>query len=157
LETLYKNHAKDGNLQGLILLTDGAHNGRLDPAGVKALAAKWRDELEGPLHPFGLGDERNTSGGKDKKDVAFAPDSIFADPSPVPVKGKLTVTAKIDAHSLAGVNVVLRLKIDGEEKVTKTEKLWNPTKNEVQIVCDAPGVPGEKKITLEFDPPPGDE
>src|SRR5260370_30789708 len=89
LQSLYKLHGRDRNLRGLLLLSDGADNGIRFPALTDA--ARWRS-LPCPVNTFAFG--KPTTAAR-QRDIAFT--GINPEPSPVYVKGKLTVKATLDA------------------------------------------------------------
>jgi uncharacterized membrane protein len=145
LHTLYERYQHERRLRGLFILSDGANN--RNPNSVPTEAAKWR-KLPCPIHTFAFG--RKTTSDK-QSDLAFV-DPIQAIPSPVPVKGKLTVKGSLNAPGLTNVPITLRLFVDDKEISRKVEKLPKETGNEVSLSCDAPPTPGEIKVTLKVDP-----
>jgi uncharacterized membrane protein len=145
LQTLNERHGHERFLRGLLVLSDGADNGSRFPA--LTLAAKWRI-LPCPIHTFAFGLPTTTA---QQRDVAFT--AINPMPSPVAVKGKLTVKGTLDAPGFENASVRLRLFInDIEEGVAQDVKLTRTSGNEVQIACNAPATPGEIKVTLRVDP-----
>jgi uncharacterized membrane protein len=149
LHTLAERYGAERSLRGLIVLSDGADNGTRFPA--LGEAAKWR-ALGGPVQPFALG-QPNTSAAQ--RDIAIT--SITPEPSPVPVKAKLTVRGTLDAPGFEGARQVrVRLLLDDKEVNTKEVELPKTTGNEVQLTTDAPSNPGEVKLTLRVDPLPGE-
>lgn len=143
LQTLYKLHARDRNLRGLLVLSDGADNGTRFPAFTEA--ARWRS-LPCPITTFGFGQPTTADR---QRDIVFT--SINPEPAPVPIKGKLTVKGFVDAPGFENALVNLRLLIDDKEVFAKKEMLRKTTRNEVTMVTDAPAVPGEVKVTLKID------
>lgn len=144
LHSLLDRYQHERPLRGLFIFSDGANNGTRYP--VRPLAAKWRD-LPCPIHTFALG--KVTTSDK-QSDLAFV--DIAADPSPVPVKGKLTVKGILNAPGFANTRVTLRLFVDGKEVAQKEERLPQEEANEVSLTCDAPAAPGEIMVTLKVDP-----
>src|SRR5581483_4173181 len=137
-------------LRGLLFFSDGADNGTRYPTMDKA--ALWRGTA--PLHTFALG--RPTTSTK-QRDVAFV--DINAEPSPVPVKGKLVVTGKVNAPGFENSTVDVRLEIDGKPVPSAPVQrmiLKKTLGNDVQMACDAPATPGDIKVTLKIDPLPGE-
>jgi uncharacterized membrane protein len=148
LHALNERHAAERSLRGLLILSDGADNGTRHPA--LGEAAHWR-ALACPVTTFGLGQETTS---KSQRDVAIT--AIAADPSPVPVKGKLTVRATVDAPGFENQSVVFHLSIDDKEVTTHEARLNKSFGNDVQITVDAPASPGEVKLTLKADPLTGE-
>jgi uncharacterized membrane protein len=150
LQSLINIHGRDHNLRGLLLFSDGADNGTRYSA--VAEAARWRT-IPCPIHTFGLG--KPTTG--DQRDIALT--DIVPVPSPVAIKGKLTVKGYLDAPGFEKTPVTLRLFIDDKEVLEKKEILLKSKKNEVSLVTDAPATrpkEGEIKVTLKVDPVPGE-
>src|SRR5437660_10669370 len=135
LHTLAERYGAERSLRGLVILSDGADNGTRFPA--LGEAAKWR-ALGGPVQPFALG-QPNTSAAQ--RDIALT--SITPEPSPVPVKAKLTVRATIDAPGFEGARVIVRLLLDDLEVTRKEVELPKSTGNEGQLTTDAPANAGE--------------
>src|SRR5439155_17598110 len=85
--------------------------------------------------------------------------TITTEPSPVPVKGKLTVKVTVDAPGFENREVRVRLFIEDQEvSLLEGDKAKLPLTagNEVTAVCDAPARPGEYKVTLKIDPLDGE-
>jgi uncharacterized membrane protein len=139
LNTLYDRYASERALRGLIILSDGADNGTRFPA--VAEAARWKARC--PVYTVGLGQVTTTSGNRD-----LALTAVTTEPTPVPVKGKLTVKATIDAPGFAGARPHVTVLIDGQQVATQEVTLTKEKGNEFQIVTDAPATPGEKKLTV---------
>src|SRR5205814_3262315 len=148
LHMMYERHGTDRNLRGVAVLSDGADNGVSFPALTEASRLR---RLPCPIHTFGLG---KTTTDVRQRDIAVT--AIKADPSPVPVKGKLTVTANVDAPGFTGEDVNARLFIDDKEVEAKKFNLSKETGNEVQLTTDAPDKPGEIKVTIKTDPKQGE-
>lgn len=161
LHTLYDRHRGERYLRGLLILSDGADNGARYPA--LPLASQFRS-LPCPVHTFGFGKETT---GERQSDIALT--DIACEPSPVPIKGKLTVTGYVDAHGFENADVNLHLLIEDKEvatervfineaDVTREQKKNLPlsTGNKVKLECYAPDAPGEVKVTLKIDPKPGE-
>lgn len=144
LHELFERHGKEPHLRGLLVLSDGADNGtRHSPLG---LAARWRG-ARCPVQTFALG---QTTTVPNLRDVVVV--NINPDPSPVAVKGKLTVKGLLDASGFVGQEVTVRLLMDDKEVAAKKEKLTRREGNEVVLTCDAPAEPREVKLTLRADP-----
>ena len=148
LHTVADRHGADRNLRGLLILSDGADNGTAYPPLTEAGRLR---RLPCPIHTFGLG---KTTTDIRQRDIAVT--AIKADPSPVPVKAKLTVTGILDAPGFFNPNVKVRLFIDDKEVDAKQFSLPKETGNEVQLSADAPDRPGEIKVTIKADPHVGE-
>ena len=83
LHSIYERHSSERYLRGLLVLSDGADNGTRYPA--LSLAAKWR-MLPCPIQTFAFGQTTTRS---KQRDIAFT--AINPEPSPVAIKGKLTI------------------------------------------------------------------
>lgn len=160
LQTLFKIHGRDRNLRGILWLSDGADNGAMRIPAL-AEAARWR-ALACPIHTFALG--KPTTGDR-QRDIAIT--SISPEPSPVPIKGKLSVRATVDAFGFENAPVTLQLLIDdkpvraytmvdGKEVPLGKEVLRKTIGNEVVVVTDAPSEPKEIKVTLKIEPLPNE-
>lgn len=147
LTSLLERHSHDRALRGLLVLSDGADNGTRFPA--LELASKFR-ALSCPIHTFGFG-QRSTA---QPRDVALV--SITPDPSPVAVKGKLSVRAIVDAPGFENAVVRAQLLFDDQEILASDVRLTKTTGNEVRLTCDAPASPGEIKVTLKLTALPGE-
>ncbi len=148
LHALAERHGQERHLRGLVILSDGADNGTLYPA--QGEAARWR-ALGCPVSTFGLG---QTTTDTNLRDIALT--SITPDPSPVPIKAKLTVRTTIDAPGFENRTVLVRLLIDDKEVTNAEVRLTKSAGNEVQLTTDAPATPGEVKLTLRAEPLPGE-
>jgi uncharacterized membrane protein len=155
LNSLYKTYSRQRRLRGLIVLSDGAKNGRDDDA--RALAGPWH-RLPCPIHTFAIGDPTTNTGQKD-----ILVDKIEPIPSPVAVKGKLTVKGTIRATGFRNQKVTVRLLVEDQEVkearqevVLKGEADKEDTTTEVSLVTDAPPTQGEIKVTLKVDPQEGE-
>lgn len=152
LNEILRRHGAEKNLRGLILFSDGADNGSRFSAREKA--AQFRGFC--PIHAFGLGKTVTT---KHRNDIALV--DIAVEPSPVPIKTKLTVKAIVNAPTFEGTNVDVSLWIDaldgkGPRQAGKEEQvqLRNTEGNEIVLVRDAPEKPGEIKVTVKIKPQP---
>jgi uncharacterized membrane protein len=148
LHTLYERHSRDDNLRGILVLSDGADNGTRYPALTEA--ARWRN-IPCPVHTFALG---QTTTSDQQRDIALT--AIYAEPSPVAIKGKLTVRGIVDAPGFENANARVHLYVNDKEVLAQTETLTKTTGNEVRLTTDAPAVPGEIKVSLKIDPLPGE-
>lgn len=148
LHELHERHGRDRNLRGLILLSDGADNGNRYPA--LSEGARWRG-LNCPIETFALGKTTTDEG---QRDLAFT--GIHPSPTPVAVKGKLTVRGTLDAPGFQDAPVTVRLFLNGKEVLAQKETMTKPVGNEVRLTTDAPETPGEVKVTLKVDPLPNE-
>ncbi|OAI40480.1 hypothetical protein AYO40_00670 [Planctomycetaceae bacterium SCGC AG-212-D15] len=149
LNSLYKLHVADKNLLAVLLVSDGADNGTRFPP--MAEAERWK-KLPCRVYTVGLG--KPTTSDR-QADLAFT--NLVVEPSPVPVKGKMTIRGMLDAPGFENATVELSLKIDdkpvnilvdGKPVPVQKETLRNKTANEVVVIADAPTTPGEIKVTL---------
>jgi uncharacterized membrane protein len=155
LQTLYEKYRGERYLRGLLVLGDGADNGaRQEPL---AVAGQWRN-LPCPIHTFAFG---KTTTSDRQSDIALT--GITTEPSPVPVKGKLTIKATADAPGFENRPVTVRVFIDDKEcpVLVNDKEEWGHTEhlrltagNELSVTCHAPAKPGEVKVTLKIDPLP---
>jgi uncharacterized membrane protein len=166
LSALHAAYGRQKRLRGVIILSDGARNGPGDDA--RALATPWR-RLPCPITTVAFGDPTTS---RQQNDIALV--KIEPNPSPVPVKGKLTVKGLIRSFGYRNQRVAVRLLLEdkevgrkevilqgerndalrGERKVDEAE-----TFDEVVLTCDAPAtVPalGELKVTLQVEPVEGE-
>jgi uncharacterized membrane protein len=148
LHALYERHRVEPHLRGLLILSDGADNGtRYRPLEV---ARQWR-QLPCPISTVGFG--KPTTSEK-QSDIALT--SINPEPSPVPVKGQLTVKGTIDAPGFENSKVRVEVLFDDKVVATQDETLRLTTGNEVKVKCNAPDRPGEIKVTLRVPELPGE-
>lgn len=147
LHTLFDRHAGDRNLRGLVIVSDGADNGARYPA--LGEADRWR-QAGRSVNTFVLGKETTA----DHADLALT--AIHAEPSPVFVKGKLSVKGVLDAPGFESAEVTTHLLIDGKEVAAGKQRLDRRSGNEIALSADAPDRPGEVKVTLKVDPLPGE-
>jgi len=148
LRSLANRYGQERALRGLIILSDGADNGTRFPA--QGEAARYR-ALNCPIYTFALG-RPNTSA--QQSDLAVT--AVVAEPSPVPVKGRLAVRVAIDAPGFANSQATVRLLFDGQEVVAKPALLTSEAANEVILETNAPPTPGEIKLTVKVDQRPGE-
>ena len=147
LHTLQERYSSERRLRGLFILSDGADNGTLYPAFGEA--ARWRS-LGCPVSTFALGQENTPT---DQRDIAVR--ALTPEPSPLPVKGKLTVHATIDARGFENREVQLRLLLDDKEVKVQAARLPKSAGNEIEMTVDGPATPGEVKVTLRTTRCPG--
>ena len=147
LHALYDQYA-GRRLRGLLVLSDGRNNGnqRIDPM---TEARRWR-RLHCPVHTFVYGSPNTPNG---QRDVAVH--DVIAAPSVVPIKGKLTVRATIDAPGFENSTVRVRLLLNDKEEKSQDATLKLTHGNQISLECDAPDKPGEIKVTVRVESPDG--
>jgi uncharacterized membrane protein len=150
LHSLYASHLADKNLLGVVLVTDGADNGVRFPAITEAERFK---RIPCRLYTVGVGKPTFFAG---QRDLAFT--NLLVEPTPVPIKGKMTVRGTLDATGFENAEVTIRLRIDDNQatEIERKETLRNRTANDIIIVTDAPAKAGEIKVTMSVDPLPGE-
>lgn len=143
--------ARDGRRppRGLLVLSDGADNGSARTPAL-AEAARWRG-LPCPVHTFTYG---KTTTNDRQSDVVL--NGIVPEPSPVPVKGELSVKATIDAFGYQNRVVRVKLLLDGKEVAFTDAPLRLTTGNEVRVKAAAPATAGEVKLTVRVEDPDRD-
>jgi uncharacterized membrane protein len=157
MQTLYEKHRGERFLRGLVILSDGAHNG--EPGRPLAMAPQLR-ALPCPVSTVGFG--KPTTSDR-QNDVALK--DLTTEPSPVPVKGELTLKGIADAPGFVNQEITIRVLIDDKE--VPIEKLFingeeiGPDRkrvlpltegNEIKAKVTAPNQPGEVKVTMRLDP-----
>ncbi len=148
MHKLFDDFGQDRSLRGLLVLSDGADNGtKFDPL---VEAEKWR-RRSCPVHTFAFG---QTVAPVNQRDIAIT--EIIPTPAPVPVKNKLSVTVKVDAHGFEKSRVPVRLLIDDKEVKVQQEWLNETTGNEITLSTTAPDKPGEIKVTVAIPPQVGE-
>lgn len=149
LHHLGELYGSERHLRGLLVVGDGADNGTRFVPGSEA--EKWR--ARGcPVSTFVVG---LTTTSSKQRDVVLT--AITPEPSPVPVKGKLTVKVLVDAPGFEGQPLHFHLYVDDKETIPVVKEIAKkPTGNEVKLVVDAPDKPGEIKVTVKVDQLPGE-
>lgn len=148
LQAVAERYAGEKNLLGLLVLSDGADNGRRLPA--LTLAGRVRS-MPCSIFTFAFGKTTTTS---HQHDISMV--SILPEPAPVPIKAKLTVRGIIDAPGFERASVHVRLELNDKEVAAGDFELKKTNGNEVRLECDAPETPGEVKVTLKADALPGE-
>jgi uncharacterized membrane protein len=152
LHTLNTQHKNDKNLRGLLIFSDGQDNGTRFLAVDQA--ALWRG-LSCPVHTFAVGQENTLKGQKDIAVVELTSDKDRSDF--VYVGNEILLKAKIDAPSLEGQLVTIRVLVDGKEVSMKKGVPLPATRGNVidagKVVA---GPVGEMKITVKVDEVPGE-
>ncbi len=138
-----KYEAEPDAKRGLVILSDGADNGVRMPA--LAVAERWNGIA--PIRPFALGQTTTSS---DVRDIAVT--TITPTPSPVAIKGKVTVRAQVNAPGYEGATVKAQLLFDDQLVKTVPVKLYQKMDNEIRLEADAPSEAGEIKVTLRLMP-----
>lgn len=146
LRQLFEARDSRRSARGLLILSDGADNGSTRTPALSE-AARWR-ALPCPVHTFAYG---KTTTNDRQSDVVLT--AIAPEPSPVPVKGELTVKASIDAFGFQNRLVRVKLLLDGKEVAATNATLTLTTGNEVRIKATAPAQPGEVKLTVRVEDP----
>jgi uncharacterized membrane protein len=160
LHTLYEKYRGEPLLRGLIVLSDGSDNGTQFPP--LTLASQWR-ALPCRIDTVGFG---NAATNEKQRDIAIT--ALNPVPSPVPLKGELTINAMLDAHSFENAPVTFHVFIDDKEvpidailvngqKVGDGKpRLGLTVGNDVKLKITAPSEPGEVRLTLKVDPLDGE-
>ncbi|MBY0526467.1 MAG: glutamine amidotransferase [Gemmataceae bacterium] len=143
LHALFEKYGSERHLRGVLIVSDGADNGTRYLA--TAEAEKWRS-VSCQVSTFSVGQTTTTS---KQRDIIVQ--SITPEPQPVPIKGKLTVKALIDAPGFENALARIRLLIDDKEVSVKDAILTQATGNDVRMETTAPDKPGEIKVTLKVD------
>jgi uncharacterized membrane protein len=145
LKSLYEQYG-GRRVRGVLVLSDGRNNGgqRTDPF---AEARRWR----APIHTFAFGNPNTRNG---QRDVAVT--GVTATPPVVPIKGKLTVRATINAHGFENSTVRIHLFLDEKEVKAQDATLKLTDNNQVTLECAAPDKAGEIKVMVNVDPLPGE-
>jgi uncharacterized membrane protein len=143
LKQLYDKHQGDRNLRGILIVSDGRDNGTAFNPLAEAL--KWKG-IACPIFTFGVGQSGTRS---NQKDIAFT--SVSADPSPVPIKADLSVTAKVNAQGFEGAKIEAQLFInDHPSGIPQSFELPKATGNEIVFTTKAPEKPGEYKLSVRL-------
>ena len=148
LRSLYERHGHQRDLRAVVILSDGADNGTRFPT--LGEAARWRT-LPCPIQTFAIG---KATTAERQRDIAFT--ALRCEPSPVPLKGKMTLVGTIDAPGFENAGVTVHLLVNDKEVRAQRATLRKAGDNEVRITTDAPDAPGEIKVTLKVDPLPGE-
>jgi uncharacterized membrane protein len=148
LRSLYERHGHQRDLRAVVILSDGADNGTRFPT--LGEAARWRT-LPCPIQTFAIG---KATTAERQRDIAFT--ALRCEPSPVPLKGKMTLVGTIDAPGFENAGVTVHLFVNDKEVRAQRATLRKAGDNEVRITTDAPDAPGEIKVTLKVDPLPGE-
>ncbi len=147
LKSLYEQYG-GRRVRGVLVLSDGRNNGgqRIDPF---AEARHWRRRA--PIHTFAFGNPNTPNG---QRDVAVT--GVTATPPVVPIKGKLTVRATINAHGFENSAAHIHLFLDEKEVKAQDAILKLTENNQITLECDAPDRAGEVKVMVQVDPMPGE-
>ncbi len=156
LATMYQRFGNEPNLRGVLVLGDGADNGRRYNA--IAEARKWKS-IQCPVNCFGLGSTTNLP---QQTDLAL--NTMEVEPSPVYVKGRMIIRAHFDAIGCENATIKPHIFVEGEEKPVEkmtingeevalgdTKRLLS-TGNELRVETTAPETPGEIRVTLKIEP-----
>jgi uncharacterized membrane protein len=146
LHKLFEEREAQRPPRGLLILSDGADNGNSRTPPLTE-AARWR-ALPCPVHTFTYG---KTTTNDRQSDVVLT--AIVPEPSPVPVKGELTIRASIDAFGFQGRSVRVKVLFDDKEVASTVANLALTTANDIRVNTTAPAVPGEIKLTVRVEDP----
>ena len=128
-------------VRGHLIIGDGADNGLAFPA--LGQAARW-GQRGVPLTTFVVGSENSDPSAKDLSVTA-----ITADPSPAPIKSKLTVVARVNSYGFTNPKVKARVLFDDKVVAVEDVTLSKERDNEIRIPVEAPATPGEVKVRVE--------
>jgi len=126
-------------LRGHIIIGDGVDNG--EAFSPIAEATRWGHKA--PVNTFTVGSENI---GNPAQDIVVT--SIDCDPSPVPIKTEMTVTANVNAYGFNGARVVARLYIDGKLIATEEFTLDKEKDNKLRMLTKASETKGEVKVKV---------
>jgi hypothetical protein len=105
---------------------------------------KWQGERFVRGHIL-IGD--GADNGLTAKDLAVT--AISADPSPAPIKTKLTVVARVNSYGYTNPKVKARVLFDDKVVAVEEVTLTKERDNEIRFPVEAPGTPGEVKVKVE--------
>jgi hypothetical protein len=146
LQRLYETRDGGRQVLAVLLLSDGGETGAVDTA--IGAATRW-GRLPCPVHTFVFGKATTGSG---RSDVAIT--SVQPSPSPVPIKGELTVKVTLDAAGFTGRTARVRLFIEDEEIKAQDLVLKQEVGNDVELTkILAPARPGEVKLRVRVEDP----
>ena len=148
LHDLYEKYS-GRRLRGLLVLSDG-RNQYSQKYNPETEAHRWL-RLHCPVHTIAYG---NPNTPNSQRDVAVGRPTTT--PSVVPVKGKLTVHVKIDAHGFENSTVRVHLFVGDKEEKSQDAVLKLTEGNPVTLECDAPDKAGSYKVMVKVDPLPGE-
>jgi len=139
LHKTYDRWQTERFLRGHLIVGDGVDNG--EAFSPVAEATKWGHKC--PVTTFTVGSDTGTNQGTD-----IVVTGIDADPSPVPIKTDLIVTANVHAFGFVGARVVARLYVDGKAVATEEFTLDKERDNKLRIPTKAPDKRGEVKMRV---------
>jgi uncharacterized membrane protein len=158
LAGLWERYGREPNLRGLIILGDGADNGRRYSA--LAEAQRFRG-ARCPIYAFATGQpiERDRS-----RDILIK--EVSVEPSPAFIKGRMVIRAVIDAVGYENAPIQPQVRLDGREvspeKISINGSTESPPRlsqiigNELTVEFTAPDQPGEYKVSLSIPPLAGE-
>jgi uncharacterized membrane protein len=160
LNRMHERFANEANFRGFIIVGDGADNGTRINA--LAEAAKFR-ALQCPIYTFVTGDKTTATL---RKDLIAA--RIQVEPTPVYIKGKMTIRVSVDALGLENARITPTLEFDGKE--AKIERIFMGDKevteghprvelttgNDLRLVTTAPATPSEILVKVKLAALPGE-
>ncbi len=148
LSRTYERWQGERFMRGHLLIGDGVDNG----TAFSAIAEAGRWGKRGcPITTFTVGTD-NVKG--TARDIAVV--ALSCDPSPVPIKTDVTITARVHAYGLAGSKVLARVFFNDKEERTEEVTLTKEKDNEVKITTKAPDKYGEVKVRLQIGRDAGD-
>src|SRR5262245_1116729 len=124
-----------------ILIGDGQDNGESFNPAVEA--AKW-GRRGTPIHTVVVGQEQSKQTAQD-----LAVTSVQCNPSPAPIKTKVTVTARVNAYGYVGSRVTARVFINDAPVGFEEFTLERVKDNELRVEVNAPEKKGEYKVKVE--------
>lgn len=159
LAQLWERFGQQPDLRGLLIVGDGADNGRRFQA---ALEARRFRAVRCPIHGFVVGQPVELDR---RRDIAITEMSV--EPNPAYIKGRMVFRAVIDAVGFENAEIEPRLRLNGElvalENVAingisalPKPRLTQSTGNELTIEITAPEKPGEYRVSLEIPSLPGE-
>ncbi|HUR53145.1 MAG TPA: hypothetical protein VMZ71_03370, partial [Gemmataceae bacterium] len=129
-------------VRGHIIIGDGADNGLAFQS--IGQAARW-GQRGVPITTFVVGYEGTNN--ENAKDIGVV--ALTADPSPAPIKTKLTVVARVNSFGFTNPKVKARVLFDDKVVAVEEVTLTKERDNEVRIPVEAPATPGEVKVRVE--------
>jgi uncharacterized membrane protein len=139
LRSLYEGRDGQRRPVGLLVLSDGADNGKV-PSLTEA--ARWR-QVPCPVHTFAFG---KTTTSDRRSDIAVT--AITSQPAVVPIKSLFTVNVTVDAPGFENRSVTAKLFIDDKEVKAQPETLRLTLGNQIRLTTNAPDKAGEIKVTV---------
>lgn len=148
MKTLYTKYRNDPHVRSVLILSDGADNASLgkNEKSASDWASDWKN-AKVPVFTFLFG---NPNTPDHEKDIILERLTI---PSEVASKGKLRITANVQALGFVGRPVRVKVLFDDKEVMAETKVLRREEKNEITLETTAPPTPGEIKVTVQIHDP----